>query len=241
MRVVQYSYENPEETIALDEVLLDKAEHGGIGETLRFWEADDYFIVVGRAGKVREDCFVTECRNGKIKIIRRVSGGGAVLQGPGCLNFSLILSYKRDERYRSIRGSYLGILNDISASFQKTGLNVEFFPISDLALGGKKISGNAQARKRKYFLHHGTFLYDFDLSRIEKYLLHPVCEPEYRRERSHKSFLTNIPVSPRVIRETVKNVFTVNESEYFLRKEDIDLTRNLAASKYSKDDWNYVF
>jgi len=227
--------------IALDEVLLDKATRGGIGETLRFWESRDYFIVVGRAGKVKEDCNVRECRREKIKIIRRTSGGGAVLQGAGCLNFSLVLSYKRDERYKSIQGSYLSILHDIAESFQRTGLNVEFFPTSDLALDGKKISGNAQARKRGFFLHHGTFLYDFDLPRVEKYLKHPAREPEYRLERSHKKFLTNIPVSPSVLCEKIKNVFTVDKNEYFLRKEDIDLMRNLAISKYSKDEWNYVF
>ncbi len=241
MRVVQYSYESPEDTVALDEVLLDKAEHGGIGETLRFWEADEHFIVVGRAGKIGEDCFEPECRSGKIKIIRRVSGGGAVLQGPGCLNFSLILSYKRDERYKSIKGSYLCILNDISASFQKAGHNVEFFPISDLALSGKKISGNAEARKREFFLHHGTFLYDFDLTRVGKYLKHPRQEPEYRDKRPHKNFLTNIPISACSLRETIKTVFAVTEGEYCLSKEDIDRTRELVLSKYSKDEWNYVF
>lgn len=241
MQIVKYSCGDLEEMIAMDEVLLNKAEHGEIGETLRFWESDRYFIVVGRAGKVREDCFVSDCRRDKIKIIRRASGGGAVLQGAGCLNFSLVLSYERDERYKKIIGSYQSILNSIAASFQKTGLRVEFFPTSDLALDGKKISGNAQARKRRFFLHHGTFLYDFDLSRVEKYLKHPAREPVYRLARPHKNFLTNIPVAPSVLREIIEKAFTAGENEYSLRKEDIDLMRDLAISKYSKEEWNYVF
>ncbi|MBL7072572.1 MAG: lipoate--protein ligase family protein [Candidatus Omnitrophica bacterium] len=241
MRIVKYSCGNSEEMIALDEVLLDKAECGEIGETLRFWEAKDHFIVVGRAGKVQEDCFVSVCRRDRIKIIRRASGGGAVLQGPGCLNFSLVLSYEKDERYKKITDSYESILGSIAASFQKTGLNVEFFPTSDLALDGKKISGNAQARKRKFFLHHGTLLYDLDLPRVGKYLRHPAREPVYRLERPHKNFLTNIPVTPSVLCETIENVFTTGENEYSLRKEDMDQMRSLAISKYSKDDWNYVF
>jgi len=241
VQIVKYSCESLEEMIALDEVLLNRAERGEIGETLRFWESGSYFIVVGRAGKVMEDCFAQKCRNEKIKIIRRISGGGTVLQGTGCLNFSLVLSYERDKEYKSIRGSYQSILKSLAAGFQKTGLNVEFFPTSDLAISGKKISGNAQARKRKFFLHHGTFLYDFDLSRIGKYLKHPAREPVYRSARRHKDFLTNIPVTPSVLRERIKKTFIASEKEYSLRKEDIDLMRDLAISKYSKDEWNYVF
>ena len=101
------------------------------------------------------------CKKDGVKVIRRISGGGTVLQGKGCLNYSIFLKYGTNENYKSIKRSYIDILGKIIDGFQKKNINIEFYPLSDMALDGKKVSGNAQARKRTFFLHHGTFLYDF--------------------------------------------------------------------------------
>jgi len=78
--------------------------------------------------------------------------------------------------------------------------------LSDIAVDNKKISGNAQARKKKYFLHHGTFLYDFDIGKIPYYLKYPPKEPNYRKNRSHSDFLTNIPLTPEQLKECIRDV-----------------------------------
>ena len=96
MQLVDYPTKTPEENIALDELLLQKAESGEIGEVARFWESEEDFVVLGRAGKVNEECFLKKCHNEGVKIIRRASGGGTVLQGKVSLNYTLILSYSRD-------------------------------------------------------------------------------------------------------------------------------------------------
>ncbi|MGD2279050.1 MAG: lipoate--protein ligase family protein, partial [Candidatus Omnitrophota bacterium] len=196
----------------MDEFLLAKAEKGEMGETLRFWEAKEHFIVVGRAGKVKEDCFTGRCLEDGVRILRRVSGGGTVLQGPGCLNYSAVLSYERGNDFKDIRTSYNYILGKISDNFKAKGVNVDFFPVSDLALGGKKVSGNAQARKKRFFLHHGTFFYAFDLPRVASYLKHPSSEPEYRNSRPHKDFLTNLPISGDRIKRSILEVFSASET-----------------------------
>ncbi|MFQ5952668.1 MAG: biotin/lipoate A/B protein ligase family protein [Candidatus Omnitrophota bacterium] len=211
MKLVEFSANTPEEHIVLDELLLLKAGAGEVGETLRFWETKEHFVVLGRAGKVEEDCFLDKCRQDNIKILRRISGGGTVLQGPGCFNYSTILSYERDDNYRHVKSSYKKILGMISGSLKTKGFNTVFYPISDLALDGKKISGNAQARKRKYFLHHGTFLYDFDLDKISHYLKCPKKEPEYRKGRPHEDFLANIPMEKEELKEIIKEVFSCDK------------------------------
>jgi len=90
-------------------------------------------------------------------------------------------------------------------------VNAEFFSPSDIALAEskRKFSGNAQKRGKKFILHHGTILYDFDLSLIEKYLPIPHKIPEYRRERSHKNFLTNIPLKRKDIQDGLAQEFHV--------------------------------
>jgi lipoate-protein ligase A len=49
-------------------------------------------------------------------------------------------------------------------------------------------------------LHHGTFLCDFDLGLMERYLKKPAREPAYRRGRSHGEFVANLPLSAETIR-----------------------------------------
>ena len=60
--------------------------------------------------------------------------------------------------------------------------------ISDLSLGGRKFSGNAQQRKQTAILHHGTLLYAFDLPSISRYLKQPPRQPEYRGNRDTRTF-----------------------------------------------------
>ena len=240
MKLIKHFTDSPEENVALDELFLIKAEAGEEGETLRFWGTETYFVVLGRAGKVNEECRIQQCHNDGLKIIRRLSGGGTVLQGKGCLNYSLILSYSRDDKLRQVIFSYEKVLKDIARVFMEKGHDVDFFPVSDLALGHKKFSGNAQARKRSYFLHHGTILYDMDISAISRYLKHPPKEPEYRASRPHEEFLANLPCSPCEIKDMIAGVFPA-EGEYLLTARDLNDLADLIGAKYSRDDWNLMF
>ena len=63
---------------------------------------------------------------------------------------------------------------------------------SDVAVGARKISGNAQARRWKALLVHGTLLVDFDPELADAVLKHPPREPAYRRGRPHRDFLVTL-------------------------------------------------
>lgn len=201
------SFPSAPENIAYDQSLLESAERGETGEALRFWEGEFFFIVLGRISKFEEDVKINEAQEDGIEIIRRMSAGGTVLQGQGCLNYSLILSYETNPLLKNIRSSYEFILNKICSSLEKLRIEAKFEPISDIALGGRKFSGNAQARRRRFMLHHGTILYDFPIERIERYLKMPKNEPPHRRSRSHRDFLTNINIDPRKIKEAIMGTF----------------------------------
>ena len=66
---------------------------------------------------------------------------------------------------------------------------------SDLAAGSVKVSGSAQQRKRRFFLHHGTLLAGFDLPQLARYLNAPERQPDYRRGRPHVQFVGNLPTT----------------------------------------------
>jgi lipoate---protein ligase len=189
--IVDYSFADPVDNLCYDDTLLHLAERGDIRAALRFWESPSPFIVLGRSGDPLADLNLASVREDGIPVYRRSSGGGTVVQGPGCLNYALVLP--KDGAWQDVRTSY----RDISAWLLKTlsVLGVEggrYEPISDLAIGDRKFSGNAQRRGKHYLLQHGTLLYGFDLARISHWLAQPVAQPPYRRNRSHTDFVTNI-------------------------------------------------
>jgi len=209
-----------------------------MGETIRLWMSKEYFVALGRGGKVNEECDLDRCRIDGVPVIRRISGGGTVLQGPGCLNFSLVLRYDRDNRLRNVRGSYRAILEPLAEALKKQGHDAECYPISDLAVDGRKVSGNAQARKKNHFLHHGTLLFDFDLEKIPLYLRHPTREPEYRNGRAHSDFVTNLAASHEELESIVRILFPPDEPDWVPSADDLRRLGILITDKFATDDWN---
>ena len=241
MQLIDHLCETPREYLALDELALAKAETGELGETLRFWEPRGYFAVVGRAGIAADDCAIDECRRDGVTIERRISGGGTVLEGPGCVNYSLVLSYESDPSYRGLKGSYEAVLGPIARRFNAMGVAAAVLPVSDLAVDGKKISGNAQVRKKSYFLQHGTMLFDMDLAKVSRYLTHPSREPAYRRGREHDDFIANIPLSRLQIEDAIKDVFSVTDPAWRLGRADLERLNDLVEGKFATDAWRFMF
>ncbi|MES0488719.1 MAG: hypothetical protein ABUK01_01925 [Leptospirales bacterium] len=125
--------------------------------------------------------------------IRRSSGGGSVAHFPGNLNYGILLSLEHYPELNNISNSYQIILQTLAKAIYPA-LAVQVAGISDLSIAQKgelkKISGNAQTRKRKWLLHHGTLIYDTThLSQISYYLKPPPKEPDYRQSRKHNDFL----------------------------------------------------
>ena len=81
----------PAQNLACDEALLDACDAGTGPQSLRFWESTQYFAVVGFSNQADREINVEACRREDVPIYRRCSGGGSVLQGPGCLNYTLVL------------------------------------------------------------------------------------------------------------------------------------------------------
>jgi len=222
MLLKDISFTSPEENILYDEVLLHLADQGKGGEVLRFWESPSFFVVLGRISKEQEDLNFDNIVKDQIPVLRRSSGGGTVLQGPGCLNFSLILSKEQNPEIVHLKKSYEFVLTKVVQSLKNLGIESEFLPVCDVALAPqqKKVSGNAQKRGKKFILHHGTLLYGFDLKRIDQYLRMPKDVPAYRGQRSHLEFVANLPCSADKVKKEMKHVFNVAKAETQLNDDE---------------------
>jgi lipoate-protein ligase A len=189
MRWLPVTLPTAEANLALDEALLLEAEAGRGGEALRVWEWPAPAVVLGSGGKLADDVDEAACAAAGVPVLRRSSGGGTVLLGSGCLCYTLVLAYGRHEALGEIRPSYRWVLERVLAALGVAG---EVAGVSDLALAGRKFSGNAQQRKRDHLLHHGTILYAADLALVGRYLRQPPRQPEYRAGREHAAFLRNL-------------------------------------------------
>ena len=108
---------------------------------------------------------------------------------------------------------------------------------SDLAIDAVKFSGNAQQRKSRSILHHGTLLYDFDLPKVPYYLQPPERMPAYRAGRPHEAFVRNIPTSREEITARLAIAFETAPGQ--LPPEATEKVAELRAEKYDRTEWNF--
>lgn len=229
----------PEENLACDEALLEACEAGTGEEVLRFWEPPQYFVVVGYANHVAAEANLAFCRQQSIPVLRRCTGGGTVLQGPGCLNYSLLLRLDGMHAFRNISTTndfIMGRHRDALTALLRARVKQQGH--TDLAIGGLKFSGNAQRRSKNFLLFHGCFLLHLDIDLVEKALNRPSRQPEYRLNRSHTDFLMNLKVPGHVLKSTLMKTWEANRSLPYLPAESIE---RLVREKYGAADWNMKF
>src|SRR6476661_8339047 len=90
-KLLDLTLPSPIENLALDEALLEDLEENESHPVLRLWESDRHFVVLGRSSSLTEDVHLDACEQHAIPVLRRASGGGIVLQGPGCLSYAVVL------------------------------------------------------------------------------------------------------------------------------------------------------
>lgn len=234
MRLLDLTLSEPAANLALDEALLLAAESTGV-EVLRLWESPKLAVVVGAGGSVAIDVNVATCEAHGVPILRRASGGGTVLLGPGCLCFSLVLAYDRAAGLTEIPASNRYVLNRILNALQPIAPNAVIAGTSDLAIAGLKFSGNAQQRKRTHFLHHGTLLCGFDLELITNFLHAPERQPEYRQGRGHGEFVRNLAADATTVKTLLSTEWNVEGTVDAVPWWELN---ELLDAKYRRDEWN---
>ncbi|MBX3304080.1 MAG: lipoate--protein ligase family protein [Nitrospira sp.] len=207
LRLLDLTLSLPVENLALDEALLDELDERGGDPVLRLWESDCVFVVLGRASRVAEDVDLPACERDGVSILRRASGGGTVLQGPGCLSYAFVLPLDWHPDLADIRTTNRFMLERIATALREWEPSTTFRGISDLAIGEMKISGNAQRRTKNALLFHGTILHGMSADLVARYLKHPSRQPDYRLDRPHRAFLWTITAPPQAIKHAIASAW----------------------------------
>jgi len=236
MRYLDLSLPTPAENLALDEALLDEAEAAGRPmETLRTWESDRPMVVLGRSSRLDAEVHRDACRALGIPILRRPSGGAAVLAGPGCLMYALVLSCRQRPALRAVAAAHRTVLSTIAAALAPLVPDLHCDGTSDLVLGGRKVSGNSLRAKREHLLYHGTLFYGFPLELIARCLAMPPRQPAYRGGRPHLDFLANLPIPAAALRQALRAAWNADEPRADWPRAAV---ARLAAEHYNKVAWD---
>jgi lipoate---protein ligase len=239
MKLLPLTLSSIEANLALDEALLEEAEAGSsCGEVLRLWESPTPAVIVGRASKISIEVNAEAAAKDEVPVCRRCSGGTAVVLGPGCLVYSLLLSQHLRPQLQNITWSHQLVMERLCIALDSiphlTG-RVTWEGTCDLVLENKKFSGNSLRCKRDWVLYHGTLLYDFRLSQIDRWLGYPPREPDYRQKRSHLDFLINLGVDRKSLEEALKRSWEATE---ILHDWPAERTEELMASRYLQPQWH---
>ncbi len=238
-RLLDISCGSPDLDLATEEAILDAVETGQSPGTLRFWESPCTFVVAGVGQVLREVVNLDACQADGVPVQRRCSAGGCVLQGPGCLNYALFLSYAQHPEVAQLRPSYAYLLGLLCRAFQAEGIALAPAGISDIAVAGVKVSGHAQKRRRRALLHHGTLLYGMSWEWMARYLPEPRDRPAYRAARRHGEFVANLPLDAAALRGIVRTAFGAPETPSVMTAHEDGLATALAEGKYRDPEWIY--
>ncbi|GIW79395.1 MAG: lipoate--protein ligase A [Gemmatales bacterium] len=222
------------ENLALDEALLCQAEEADTDGVLRIWQWPEPAVVLGASSRLAAEVDEQSCRRDHVPLCRRSSGGAAVLLDHGCLVFALILNYCDHPALAQVRSSYQYILGQMKAALDDLVPGLALAGASDLVIGDRKFSGNSQQRKRRWLLHHGTILYDFDTRKVARYLKSPPRQPEYRRRRNHEDFLINLSAQEQDIIYRLRHQW---QACHEIRDYPDSLVQRLVQEKYETDAW----
>jgi lipoate-protein ligase A len=227
---------NPAVTnMAIDEALMET-----VGEVpiLRIYGWRPAAVSIGYFQSMNEEVNFAKCREIGVDVVRRLTGGGAVLH-----ERELTYSFISREYPKNIMESYRWICDAIVMSINRLGFDANFVPLNDIVIAGKKVSGNAQTRRNGVLLQHGTILLGVDVNKMFSVLKVP---SEKLRDKIIKDAKERVTSLARTtfddMTTSLKTSFAAKfESKLItdaLTTKEIVRARWLAEQKYSSKEWN---
>lgn len=238
MKFVDSSSKDVYHNLALEEYVFSNFRDE---DYVLLW-ANDPCIVLGKHQNIFEEINCKEIQKKGIKVARRNTGGGTVFQDRGNLNFTFITDY-----HLNTSSGYDKFINPIIKILNNLGVPAAKRKISDIAIGDKKISGNAQLTRNNRVLHHGTLLFESDLDNLRDLLKPTDGVFQSKAVKSVRSSVTNLKdylIDRSMSIERFKKVilhalFRDGVDELKLSQADTELIEKIVETKYASWEWNF--
>lgn len=208
-RLLQTGYNTASANMAIDRSMLVANSKGKVPPTVRFFGWKPSAISIGYFQSLEEEVDLDNCKHFGVDYVRRVTGGGAVFH-ENELTYSIVISESHPSIPKNIMQSYGRICGALIRGLKNLGIESEYAPINDIVTNGKKISGNAQTRKNRTVLQHGTILLDVDVDKMFSLLKVP-----------------NEKIKDKLIADVKQRVTSVKH----ILEEDVDFDKTAEAMK----------
>lgn len=232
---------NPHFNLALEEYAL---KHLSKDEDIIILWQNEPSVIIGRNQNTIEEINAKYIKENNINVVRRLSGGGAVYHDLGNLNFTFITKSDQDSV-----SNFKKFTEPVIKGLQGLGVNAEFSGRNDITIEGKKFSGNAQYYHGNRLLHHGTILFNSDLSVVQEALNVKIDKIQSKGIKSIRSRVTNIypylenEISTEEFKDFLEKSILREENslgrEYILNEDDLNFIKNMMKERYLTWDWNY--
>lgn len=231
--LITHDIHDPYFNIASDEYLLKQKD----GYYIYFW-INSPAVIVGVNQNTLQEVNLNFTEKNGIKVVRRLTGGGAVYHDLNNICYSVVGPYdSKIDNYKRFTSPVISYLKSL-------GVNAEFAGRNDILANGRKISGNAQTIYKDRILHHGTLLFNTDMKVLSQALKSNKLKMESKGIKSVRSRVANIydllpqKISTQEFLSGLVDFFRQACQDYVFDKNDLDCINELVKNKYSLYEWN---
>jgi lipoate-protein ligase A len=248
-RLLQTGYKTAAMNMAIDEAVMHHVASGQSPPTFRLYGWKPPAVSIGYFQSLAEEVDLEVCRDLGVDVVRRITGGGAVFHDEE-VTYSTVVPEKWEDIPDSIPESYRYICNGIISGLNRLGVEAEFQGLNDISTGGKKISGNAQTRRKGVILQHGTILISVDPEKMFNLLKVPSEKTRKKMIQSARQRVTSInDVLEKSVSfdETVSALARGFEESLGLEFDRLEPERGelleaeqIAGERYGAEHWNHM-
>jgi lipoate-protein ligase A len=236
--------------MALDEAIVIARSRKLVPNTLRFFRWEPSAVSIGYFQSMEEEVDIEACKRLGVDYVRRRTGGGAVYhERDGELTYSIIMNEDHPLISKDFQKTYETLCSGLVRGLRLLGVPAEFKPINDVAVEGKKISGNAQTRGVNVVHQHGTILREVNPAVMFSVLKVPSEKIRDKMIKSAEERVTSInkflkrDVSFEELKEALIKGFEESFRIKLVQGETTDFEEETAAKlkkeKYSTREWNF--
>jgi lipoate-protein ligase A len=240
MLIIKRHNTEPYFNLATEEYVLKNFDD----DSFMLWR-NEPSIIVGKHQNTLAEINLDYVNENKIKVVRRLSGGGAVFHDLGNINFTFIRQGDHNTLvdFRRFTEPILEVL-------QKLGIEARFEGRNDLTIDGRKFSGNAEHVYKDRVLHHGTLLFSSEMTNLSSALKVDPSKFSDKAVKSVRSRVTNISEhlrEPIEIGEFIELIRVHVHEKYpdaitiKLSDDDHEKIHRLVEEKYSTWEWNFGY
>lgn len=238
MIFVRHDNTDPYINHAIEEYIMDKFDD----DCFMLWR-NEPCILIGKNQNTLSEININYVTENKMPVVRRITGGGAIFNDHGNLNFTFI-----SNKNENAVADFEKFTNPIIRALKKLSVDAELKGRNDLIINGRKFSGNAQCYYKDKILHHGSILFSCDMSSMVKALKVNNIKFQDKAIKSVESRVTNIsdhlknPMSVSEFKEFLFEFVMKEEADaelYELTAQEWDEIKKLSEDKYATWEWNY--